>query len=134
MGDDNPPWHEQSQTAKEFAAQENVPESAVTQVTVPSEGIVTKTLFTNNRGVTVLVEAAMIEPIKNVSNRVVPEVFHEDPDTNTTQWDLSGSMTAFPILPDPGLPVPDGDEVRTQVENDTIIETDMFVDIVFREV
>lgn len=127
MGNDNPSWHKQNQSAKEFSAQENVPQSVNTLVTVGPGGFEIPTHFSNSSGETVIVEFATVDSDPVISNQLLVRLFHEDPDTANQRWEFDAPLTQYPVYADPGVAVPDGDNIILSVTNGTGLETELNV-------
>jgi len=116
MGDDNPAFFKQNQTARETAGQE---------ATVQQDGVTVTVSANDDLNGQVLSSSNSTDSVLEVCEVAVNDTFTEDvrlqfivKDSPTTiKFTVIGGANNFPVVLDPGLPIDDGDEIVGSVNN-----------------
>lgn len=118
MGDDNPAWHRQTQTAKETAVQEDKTLHAIAQFNVPANDNNNEVYTTNNSGGDFYLELVTFAITANYTDNANAQVqVRNENDFVLVPFD--GNPQNFPIPFDPAVTVPDGGDIRLVVENNS---------------
>lgn len=131
MGDDNPAWHDQAQTAREKASVEQSVTTNRNNGTVSSGGSTQFDIHSNNSGQVQILEFATGRIDGSFSNDVRWNVQVIDSAGNVAGQFL-GHTTNLPFEPDPGIPIKDGGEIDFIVDNGTASSIDVNVSVTFR--
>lgn len=132
MGDDNPAWHRQSQTAKEFSAQENEVIHEEDSVTVAADSSENLVLHANNSGNTQLLELSTIAQANGYTELLRVLITVRD-SGGTTVFTFAGNAPNYPVALDPALPIPAGGDVFSAIDNNASSSITVSISLIMRQ-
>lgn len=132
MGDDNPAWHDQAQTANETAGQEGNIREAGTDLTPAANSTANGLIFTNTLGFPVLLELCMISFDGAWTDDM--QLLFEIQDENGFQvFTVEGSPQNYPVTLDPAMRIQENWSIQVFADNNSSSSRDVSFRVIMRE-
>jgi len=131
MGDDNPAFFKQNQTARETASQEANTETDGFVVNLQAGDTFSGTIIGSQDSVDSILEVISVAVTQDYANNVLISISITDASFNTT-YTVHGTPQNWPATLDPGGFLPEGGEIQFTVINDSSTQVQVDISTVIR--